>query len=86
VSGEKPSTSCWYSVSRKNIPKSIVPRSKPITFAAVSVRRRKILRSRSGERERRSMTMAAAISTAKPTNEAIVSAEPHPTVGARVSA
>jgi hypothetical protein len=42
-------------VSRKNIPKRIVPSRRPITLAPVSVRRRKILRSMSGERERRSM-------------------------------
>ena len=42
LSAEKPSTCCMYSDSRKNIPKIIVPRPKPMMFAPVSVRRLKI--------------------------------------------
>jgi hypothetical protein len=44
-----------------------------------------MFRSISGQRERSSMTRAAAISTAKPTKAAIVSSETQPTLGARVS-
>ena len=67
-----------YSDSRKNMPKIEVPRRKPITFAPVSVRRLKMLSGTSGERERSSMAMKAAMSTAESTNAPIVLPEVHP--------
>ena len=63
-----------------------MPRMRPTPFAAVSVRRRKIVSGTSGERDRSSMRMKAADSTAQPTNEKITSGDVQPSVGARVSA
>ena len=48
-------------------------------FAPVGVRRRKKLSGTSGERERISMTMKAAIRTADPSKTPIVRREPQPT-------
>ena len=72
-----------YSDRRKNIPKTAVPSISPMTFAPVSVRRRKMPSGRAASGERISMTMNAIERTAQPTRERIVSADVQPTVGAR---
>ena len=69
-----------YSESRKNIPKTVVPETKPMTFDPVSVRRLKMESGTSGERERSSMARNAMERSAQPTKERITSAEAQPIV------
>ena len=57
-----------------------------VAFAAVSVRRRKILSGSNGERERSSMTTNATTSAIAPPKPASVAGAAHPSLVARVVA
>ena len=75
-----------YSVSRKNCENTTVPTSTAITFAAASVRSRKMRSGRSGAGERISIARNAAISTADAPSRVSVRPSLQPDCAVRVSA
>ena len=75
-----------YRVSRKNCAKIAPPISRPLTFDADSVRRRKIRSGRSGAFERSSIRKKAPIRADGRASRTIVSAVAQPCWAARVIA